>query len=126
MSAKVVVSASLSNGYDKRYIVVDEATGEVLDDAQGYGYKTAQNAHRAHAYKSMPPKKKRQRDAAKRRVQRWCGQHREVVQHFDQAAFYAMKDGENATVADVRAILAEHGLELPFPVEDLMKHWRHG
>lgn len=123
MSAKVVVSASLFSGYDRRYVVVDEATGEVLDDAQGYGYKTAQNAHRAHACKSRPPKKKRQRDAAKRRVQRWCGQHPEVVQHFDQATFYAMKDGENVTVADVLAILAEHGLELPFPVEDLMKHW---
>lgn len=123
MSAKVVVSAALSNGYDRRYVVVDEATGAVLDDAQGYGYKTAQNAHRAHAYESMPPKKKRQRDAAKRRVQRWCGQHPEVVQHFDQAAFYAMKDGENVTAADVLALLAEHGLEVPFPVEDLMKHW---
>jgi hypothetical protein len=105
---KVVVSASLSSGYDKRYVVVDEATGDVLDAAQGYGYKTAQNAHRAHAYKSMPPKKKRQRDAAKRRVQRWCGQHPEVVQHLEQAAFYAMKDGESVTAADVRAILASN------------------
>lgn len=123
MSAKVIVSASLSSSGDKRYVVVDEATGEVLDDAQGYGYKAAQNAHRAHAYKSMSPKKKRQREAVKRRVQRWCGQHPKVVQHLEQASFYAMKDGENVTATDVRAILAEHGLELPFPVEDLMKHW---
>ncbi len=123
MGVKVVVSASLSSGYDKRYIVVDEATGEVLDDAQGYGYKTVQNAHRAHAYKSVSPTEKRQRDSAKRRVQRWCGQHPEVVQHLDQAAFYAMKGGENVTAADVRAVLAEHGLELPFPVGDLMRHW---
>ncbi|MBS4730627.1 hypothetical protein MSM1_20670 [Mycobacterium sp. SM1] len=123
MSAKVVVSASLSSSYDKRYVVVDEATGEVLDDAQGYGYKTAQNAHRAHAFKSMSAKKKRERAAAKRRVQRWCGQRPEFVQHLEQAAFYAIKDGENVTAADVRAMLAEDGLELPFPVEDLMKHW---
>jgi hypothetical protein len=119
---KVVVSASLSS-CDKRYVVVDEATGEVLDDAQGYGYKNAKNAHRAYAYKSMPPKKKHQRDAAKRQVQRWCAQHTEFMQHLEQAMFYAMKDGENVTVTDVGAILAEHGLELPFPVKDLMKHW---
>lgn len=123
MSAKVIVSAALSHGYDRRYVVVDEATGEVLDDAQGYGYKNAQNAHRTHAYKSMSPKKKRQRESAKRRVQRWCGQHPEFVQHFDQAAFYAMKDGQPVTAAHVLAILAEHGLDLPFPVDDLMKHW---
>jgi hypothetical protein len=71
----------------------------------------------------MPPKKKRQRDAAKRRVQRWCEQHPEVVQHLEQAMFYAMKDGEDVSVTDVRALLTEHGLELPFPDEDLMKHW---
>jgi len=74
-AVKVVVSAALSYRFDKRYVVVDGATGEVVDDAQGYGYKSAQNAHRAHAYKSMAPKKKRQRDAAKRQVQRWCAAH---------------------------------------------------
>ncbi len=30
---KVVVSAALSSNFDKRYVVIDEATGEVLDDA---------------------------------------------------------------------------------------------
>jgi hypothetical protein len=63
---KVVVSASLSSDYDKRYVVVDEASGEVLDDAQGYGYKSAQNAHQAYSYKSMPTKEKRQREAVDR------------------------------------------------------------
>ena len=28
-----------------------DATGKVLDNAQGYGYKTAQSAHKAAAYK---------------------------------------------------------------------------
>jgi hypothetical protein len=120
---RVVASAALSSNFDKRYVVVDEATGEVVDDAQGCGYKSAQNAHRAHAYKSMPPKKKPQRDAAKRQAQRWCAQHPEFMQHVEQSMFYAMKDGQNVTEADVRAILAEHGLELPFSVKDLMRHW---
>jgi hypothetical protein len=123
MSVKVVVGASLSSNHDKRFVVVDEATGEVLDDAQGYGYKTAQNAHRAHAYASMPARAKRQRDASRRRVLRWCELHPEVVQDLEQSRLYAMKDGEDVSVTDVRALLTEHGLELPFPVEDLMKHW---
>lgn len=120
---KVVVSAHLSKNYDNRYVVIDETTGEVLDDAQGYGYKSAQNAHRAYSYKSMPPKKKSQREAAKRRVERWCAEHKEFMQHVDQAMFYAVKDGENVTEADVQAILTEHRLELPFSIKDLMKHW---
>ena len=120
---RVVASAALSSSFDKRYVVVDGATGEIVDDAQGYGYKSAQNAHRAHAYTSMPPRKKRQRDAAKRQVQRWCAKYPEFMQHVEQAMFYAMKDGQDVTEADVRALLAEHGLELPFSVKDLMRHW---
>jgi hypothetical protein len=122
-SVKVVVSAALSDRFEKRYVIVDEASGEVVDDAQGYGYKTVQNAHRAHAYKSMPPKKKRQGDAAQRQVRRWCTAHPEFMQHVEQAMFYALKDGLNLTEADVRAMLDEHGVELPFSVKDLMRHW---
>jgi hypothetical protein len=120
---RVVASAALSSNFDKRYVVVDEATGEVVDDAQGCGYKSAHNAHRAHAYKSMPPKNKHQRDAAKRQAQRWCAQHPEFMQHVEQSMFYAMKDGQNVTEADVRAMLAEHGFQLPFSVKDLMGNW---
>jgi hypothetical protein len=120
---RVVVSAWLSSNFDKRYVVVEEVSGEIVDDAQGYGYKSAQDAHRAHGYKSMPPKKKRQRDAARRRVRRWCAQHAEFMRHVERPMFYAMRDGQNITEADVRAILAEHGVELPFSVKDLMRHW---
>jgi hypothetical protein len=122
-SVKVVVSAALSSRFEKRYVVVDAATGGIVDDAQGYGYKTAQNAHRAHAYKSMPPKKKRQRDAAQRQVRRWCAAHPEFMQQVESAMFYALKDGLNLTEADVRAMLDERGVELPFAVKDLMRHW---
>jgi hypothetical protein len=120
---KVVVSASLSSNFDGRYVVIDEATGEVLDDAQGYGYKCAQSAHWAYSYKSMPPKKNRQREAAKRRVERWCAERGEFMQHVERVMFCAMKDGENVTEADVQAILTEHGVKLPFSVKDLMRHW---
>jgi hypothetical protein len=122
-SVKVVVSAALSDRFEKRYVIVDAATGDVVDDAQGYGYKTAQNAHRAHAYTSMPPNKKRRRDAAQRQVRRWCAAHPEFMQHVEQSMFYALKDGLNLTEADVRAMADEHGVELPLSVKDLMQHW---
>lgn len=43
-NVKVVESKTLSSRYDKRFVVVDEETGNVLDDAQGYGYKSKQKA----------------------------------------------------------------------------------
>lgn len=47
----VLEDAKLSTRYEKRYVVVDKNTGEVLDDAQGYGYKTKKNAYSAYYYK---------------------------------------------------------------------------
>lgn len=36
---------------ETRYAIVDEVTGEILDDAQGYGYKTFEKARKALWYK---------------------------------------------------------------------------
>lgn len=48
----VIYSNKLSQEMgDKRYIVIDIDTGEVLDNANGYGFKSEQNATRAFEYK---------------------------------------------------------------------------
>ena len=39
----VVQSDALSKYDDKRYVIVDKETGELLDDANGYGYKSMTN-----------------------------------------------------------------------------------
>ena len=38
------------NNFETRYRIVSTATGKVLDDAHGYGYKTAQKAHAAYKH----------------------------------------------------------------------------
>lgn len=55
---KVIKSHSLSTVNDERFIIVSTVTGEVLDDAQGYGYKTPRNAHIAFGYKNKKHKQK--------------------------------------------------------------------
>ncbi len=52
VSYGVVYSNKLSQEMgDKRYIVINIETGEVLDNANGYGFKSEQNAIRAFEYK---------------------------------------------------------------------------
>lgn len=41
---------SLSRNGEKRFVIVDRETGEILDDAQGYGYKTPKKAYAAFYY----------------------------------------------------------------------------
>jgi hypothetical protein len=122
-SVRVVVGTALWDRFEKRCVVLDAATGDIVDDARGYGYKAAQDAHRGHAYKTMPPKRKRQRDAAGRQVRRWCRAHPEFMQHVEGAMFYALTDGVNLTGADVPAMLDGHGVWLPFSVKDPMRRW---
>lgn len=48
---KAVRSDELSSLYDERFVMIDVRTGEILDDAQGYGYKTKTKAFTAFCYK---------------------------------------------------------------------------
>lgn len=63
---------------------MDETTGEIVDDAQGWGgYKTARNAYRAHAYKKRPKSRRRKAASVERRVKRLMdanpGLHDEIL-----------------------------------------------
>ena len=35
---------------EKRCVIIDTESGEIVDDAQGYGYKTAQKAYAGWSY----------------------------------------------------------------------------
>ena len=41
---------SQMKGRPGRYVIVDKKTNRVLDDAQGYGYKSQESAHKGYAY----------------------------------------------------------------------------
>jgi len=122
-AVRVVVSSSMSDDYGRRYVVVDAATGAITADAQGYGDKTAQNAHRAHAYTPVSPAKKRQHKAIKKSARRWFARYSDFMSEIEQAMFYAMKDCDTFTEADVSALLKKRSLVPPFTVKELMRHW---
>ena len=45
-----IVPVDINNNGIYRYFVVDVSTGEVLDDACGYGYKTKEKASLGYLY----------------------------------------------------------------------------
>ena len=50
---------------ENRYIIIDKDTGEIIDDAQGYGYKTHESARKAMWYKFEGGKKKMDSEKSK-------------------------------------------------------------
>lgn len=67
----VVKSEVLSSNYDIRYVVVDKDTGEVLDNAQGYGYRTVQAAYKAWAYKTRDRSKDKEKAQRRKEIRSW-------------------------------------------------------
>ena len=54
-----------------RFIIVDSETGEVLDDAQGYGYKTIQGAFKAYKFKRLTKEERKERENKIALVKKW-------------------------------------------------------
>ena len=76
---------------ETRFVIVEKGKDKVLDDAQGYGYKTAQGAHKAGWYKFQRGKEKISSEKAL--AKQFWKQHPELVSEVEQNMWYALKDG---------------------------------
>ena len=121
-----IKSEVLSNRYDIRFVIIDKETGEILDDAQGFGYKTPPKAYAAYNYKKSDKKKRLQKDE---QVKKWMKEHKDFVRAMDAFAFEIAKGswGPDAkfNAAFVKKMLADNGLELNCTVGDLLRVWKN-
>ena len=110
-----------------RYVIVDVETGEILDDAQGYGYKTQQKAYAAYGYKMRDKSK----DAAKKQknlgIRKWLREHPDFVELMDQTAFEIWKGswGPDAKFDAklVREMLEANNYKVNFTAKQLISTW---
>ena len=111
---------------DIRYVVIDKDTGKVLDDAQGYGYKTKQNAYRAWTYKNRDKSKDKEREKMKKIVQKWCNSNKSFCDDILDDMWYATKYGdtdEKFGIAYYRNKFEQFGYtDLPFTIKEFMKY----
>lgn len=124
----VVKSEALSDNYDIRYVVVDKDTGEVLDNAQGYGYRTVQAAYKAWAYKTRDRSKDKEKAQRRKEIRSWMKQHKGFVEVMDTFAFEIAKGSWGAEdkfdAKFVKRMLKDNGLAPDFTAGELLKVWR--
>jgi hypothetical protein len=77
----------------KRWIIVEEGTGKLLDDAQGFGYKSAQAAHKAAWYRFSGGKQRV--NAFKKVAAKFWKNNPKLVEDIFYIEFYGLKDGES-------------------------------
>lgn len=98
---------SMGRKYGRRYVVVSE-DGKVLDDAQGYGFKSPDAAERCFAFQQSGKGKE------VRKAEEWWRQkaHLKILPTFEDAAFCAVKEGRHILVAELRQILESYGIDM--------------
>ena len=113
--------------YEMRFCIVSTDTGEILDDAQGYGYRTAQKAYSAYAYKTRDKTKDNEKQAKKKHIQQWMKEHKSFVKAMDDTAFEIAKGAwspnDKFDVALVKEMLSNFELEPDFTANELLKEW---
>ena len=91
-----------------RYRIVSSETGEVLDDAQGYGYKTAQKAYAAYAFKNRDRSKDKEKQKKKKLIIKWIKEHNSFINLLKEVEFEIAKgswgpeDKFNASLVCIR------------------------
>lgn len=128
MPYKAIPAPHLSDKYDPRFVVIDAETGEILDDAQGYGYKSLQKAYAGYAYKTRDKSK----DVAKReiwqRVRKWCCEHQSFVEQLQDISFRIEKGSCGPDVKldakTLAALFKDAGhTDLPFTPGEFLRYW---
>lgn len=123
----VIEDEKLSKGYDRRFVVIDKDTGEILDDAQGFGYKTVQNAYSAYTYKHRDKKKDKIRKEKEKHIRKWMHDNKDFVNAMDTFSFEIAKGSwgpdTKFNAAFVKEMLKQNNLEVDFSANDLLKVW---
>ena len=117
----------LSTRFDKRYIIVNTETGEVLDDAQGCGYKSARNAYAAYGYKTRDKSKDKEKQKKIRHIKKWMKENSSFVEGMERVAFEIAKGSwgpdEEFNAKLVKQMLKESDLETDFTAGELLRVW---
>lgn len=121
---RIVRSEELSSRYESRFVVVDAQAGDLLDDAQGYGYRSKEKAHAVWRYKTRSPAKQERDKTAKDAVRKWCRQHPDIMEDLEDIEFQAAKEGRESEffAKFVAEYLEEKSFRnLPFTVAELLR-----
>lgn len=109
-----------------RWRIVNAENGEVLDDAQGYGYKTPRNAHAAWGFKNRDKSKDEEKYKKRLRAWKFLEDDKKLLRRLEDESWWALKDGEEFTANDIKRVIEELTIETDIPLGDIWGAWMHG
>lgn len=106
---------------ETRYRLVDTQTGAIINDADGYGFKTAQNAHRANGYHQ---KKRRNQLTKSEKAAQFLKQHPEIGDQLAQLCFLALHDNEQLGESEFQAFIDQSKMVWPVSAKYLAANYQ--
>lgn len=94
-----------------------------MDNAQGYGYKSIQNAYKCFGYKTKHKNPKKYSKKVKEQVKKFIKKHNDVFDELSDMMFYSFKEGEDFSDDNIKGFLKEKGIELPFSFSELKRYF---
>lgn len=88
---KAVLDKDLSSPGNPRYMLMNTTSGEMLDVANGYGFKSKRNAYAAWNWENPDPEAKARKQETERTLREWTKKNRRFMQDMDDAAFCIFK-----------------------------------
>lgn len=126
----VIASDTLSTPCNLRYVVVDKETGEIIDDAQGYGYKSKPNAYAAYGYKHRDKSKDKEKKEKENQIIAWINKHKKFMDIFNDEVMECellIAKGQFSNkpykASMMRRMLKENNLDVDFKISDLLRVW---
>ena len=118
----------VSRVQETRFVIINEETGEILDDAQGYGYKSPQAAYRCWSYKTKPKKARKHIQDIRKKNRSWVESNSDFFDSLEDDVFHAEKAGYTLTKEDFFSLLDSapgNALKsMPCTKAELWQYWR--
>ena len=123
----VVLDGTLSTETDKRYVIIDTLTGEVLDNAQGYGYKSERKAYASYSYKTRDKSRNKEKALKASQIKKWLDENKDFTEALDTCAFEAAKtspSGQSKVDLNlIKALLKASRLKTDFTPSEILRCW---
>lgn len=125
---KAVPNNQLRPDNEARYIIIDENSGAILDNNNGYGYKTATAAHRAYGYRTRDVSKDAEREQRIMNANNWLDAHQEfndaMLVEFGLVKSKLRETGIDFNATYLKKQLKKYNLTIEgFKPSDLYKIW---
>lgn len=124
---KAIKSKELSEPNNPRYVIVDIETNEVLDDAQGWGYKSVKKAYAAYGYKTRDKSKDAKKKKEEQAIRQWWKKHKKLKHDLEYLAFEIAKGGfgpdAELNAKFLKELMEEQNIESEFSAGKLLKVW---